>query len=253
MVFKRLFSKAPAPASATWSLPAGQRAYAVGDIHGRLDLLDQLLEKIAADDVARGSADTTLIFLGDLADRGPDSRGVIERLMAAEAAPGRTVFLAGNHEELLIRVWEGERAMASTFNRAGGKETLMSYGVAAETFDMWDLSEMTAATSRLIPVAHIDFLRRFQDWHQIGDYLFVHAGIRPGIHIEDQDITDLRWIRGEFIRSTENHGAMIIHGHTITADVDEHPNRIGIDTGAYASGILTAIGIEGTDRWFLKT
>jgi serine/threonine protein phosphatase 1 len=253
MVFKRLFSKAPAPAPATWSLPAGQRAYAVGDIHGRLDLLDQLLEKIAADDVARGSADTTLIFLGDLADRGPDSRGVIERLMAVEAAPGRTVFLAGNHEELLIRVWEGERSMASTFNRAGGKETLMSYGVSAATYDTWDLSEMTAATSRLIPAAHIDFLRRFQDWHQIGDYLFVHAGIRPGIHIEDQDITDLRWIRGEFIRSTENHGAMIIHGHTITADVDEHPNRIGIDTGAYASGILTAIGIEGTDRWFLKT
>jgi serine/threonine protein phosphatase 1 len=253
MVLKRLFSKAPAPAPTLWSLPKGQRAYAIGDIHGRLDLLDRLLAMIAADDAARGASETTLIFLGDLADRGPDSRGVIERLMDIETLSDGTVFLAGNHEELLIRVWDGERPMASTFNRAGGKETLMSYGITADTYDAWDLDEMTAQTSRLVPADHIAFLRRFKNWHQMGDYIFVHAGIRPGIHIEDQDVIDLRWIRGEFVRSVANHGAMIIHGHTITADVDEQPNRIGIDTGAYESGILTAIGLEGTDRWYLKS
>ncbi len=251
MVFKRLFSKAPAPA--TRSMPPGERAYAVGDIHGRLDLLEQLLDQIAADDADRGPAKTTIIFLGDLADRGPESRGVIERLMAFQQAQPTAIFLAGNHEELLIRLWEGERAMASTFNRAGGRETLMSYGVSAETYDSWDLDDVTAAAARLVPKAHIDFLRRFKDWHQLGDYLFVHAGIRPGIHIEDQDVTDLRWIRADFILSKADHGALVIHGHTITSDVDEQPNRIGIDTGAYNSGVLTAIGLEGTDRWYLRT
>lgn len=253
MVFKRLFGRRDDAAPRTWHLPAGERAYAVGDIHGRLDLLDKLLDQIAMDDKARGSADTTLIFLGDLADRGPDSRGVIERLMAVATSPLKSIFLMGNHEELLINVWDGERKIAPTFNRAGGRETLMSYGVTGEAYDGWDLGEVTEATARLIPTEHIDFLRSFQDWHQMGDYLFVHAGIRPGVHLEEQDSTDLRWIRGDFVRSEVDHGFMVIHGHTITDDVDEQPNRIGIDTGAYASGVLTAIGIEGAARWYLRT
>lgn len=252
MVLKRFFSRKPNSSARTWQVPAGERVYAIGDIHGRRDLLDTLIDQIDADNDARGPAQTTLVCLGDLADRGPDSRGVIERLMQLDGARS-CVFLAGNHEELLIDVWDGKRQIAATFNRAGGRETLMSYGVSGETYDAWDLGEVTEATGRMIPEDHIAFLRRFKNWHRIGDYLFVHAGIRPGVDIEDQELADLRWIRGDFIRSEVDHGVMVIHGHTITSDIDERPNRIGIDTGAFASGVLTAIGLEGGERWFLQT
>ncbi|MEQ1548587.1 MAG: metallophosphoesterase family protein [Chakrabartia sp.] len=255
MVFKRLFNRKeqnPVP-QRLWSLPEGERAYAIGDIHGRLDLFNRLLAAIDADDAARAPARTTLILLGDLADRGPDSRGVIERAMGLVASSDNIVCLMGNHEELLTRVWDGERSSAGTFNRVGGRETLLSYGVTPEDYDQWDLGEMTEATGRVVPEAHIDFLRSFKDWHQMGDYLFVHAGIRPGHPIEDQDATDLRWIRREFTESDADHGVMVIHGHTITENIDERHNRIGIDTGAFGSDVLTAIGLEGTERWFLET
>jgi serine/threonine protein phosphatase 1 len=253
MVLKRFFSRKAEPAARQWQLPVGERVYAIGDIHGCRELLDKLLDRIEFDNEQRGPASTKLVFLGDLADRGPDSKGVIERLMQLAASPRPCIFLAGNHEELLIRVWEGEREIASTFNRAGGRETLMSYGTTEGAYDSWDLGEVTEATARLVPPAHIDFLKSFRNWYRLGDYLFVHAGIRPGIDIEDQDIVDLRWIRGDFIRSDADHGLMVIHGHTITDDVDERDNRIGIDTGAFASGVLTAIGIEGSERWYLST
>lgn len=253
MVFKSLFArKEPAPPR-LWSMPAGERAYAIGDIHGRRDLLDTLLEKIDADDAARGPSKTSLIFLGDLCDRGPDSKGVVERLMQLSQAGPHVVFLSGNHEELVIRVWEGDRGSAGTFNRAGGRETLASYGIDPAEYDTWDLGEVTDATGRAIPAEHVEFMRGFREWHRMGDYLFVHAGIRPGYALEEQETTDLRWIRREFTESDEDFGMLVIHGHTITKTVDERANRIGIDTGAYASGTLTAIGLEGTDRWYLST
>jgi serine/threonine protein phosphatase 1 len=253
MVFKRLFGRTQHETPRAWHIPAGQRVYAVGDIHGRRDLLDQLLDKIDADDAARGPADTTLIFLGDLADRGPDSRGVIERLIQLKAASPNVICIAGNHEELLIKGWECERAIGPVFNRAGGRATLMSYGVTAEQYDDWSLAEMVEQIGHVVPESHIAFLRSFSDFHRVGDYLFVHAGLRPGIPAEDQDTEDLRWIRREFTDSPVDHGCMVIHGHTITDDVDIWPNRIGIDTGAFASDKLTAIGLEGTERWFLQT
>jgi serine/threonine protein phosphatase 1 len=252
-VFKRLFSrKAEAPA-AVHRAPAGERIYAIGDIHGRLDLLDALLAKIDADDGERGPAKTRLIILGDLPDRGPDSRGVIERLMALAQTNTDIIFLIGNHEELMIRTWEGDRQVAGTFNRVGGRATLLSYGVSSDEYDSWDLSELAEKTARYVPQSHIDFMRGFRDYYRAGDYLFVHAGIAPGIAIEDQDPVDMRWIRRSFLESTADHGVMVVHGHTITGSVDERPNRIGIDTGAFESGILTAIGVEGEDRWFLST
>jgi serine/threonine protein phosphatase 1 len=253
MVFKRFFKRPdPAPVK-SYIAPAGQRLYAIGDIHGRLDLLNILLAKIDADDGERGPAQTKLILLGDLPDRGPDTRGVIERVMALADQNPDCILLKGNHEELLIRAWEGERGIAGTFNRAGGRETLYSYGVTPEDYESWDLGDLVENVSRFVPEHHINFLRGFQDSYRAGDYLFVHAGIRPGIDMADQDPVDLRWIRREFIESTDDHGMMVIHGHTITDAVDEQPNRIGIDTGAYASEILTAIGIEGSERWFLST
>ncbi len=253
MVLKRLFGRSAEPTPRVWNAPPGERLYAIGDIHGRLDLLEALIDRIDFDNDARGPAKTTLVFLGDLMDRGPDSRGVIERLMQIKASKRNAVFLMGNHEELMIRVWEGDRATAATFNRAGGRETLMSYGVSGETYDDWDLGAVTEQTGHLVPEEHIAFLRSFQDWFKAGDYVFAHAGIRPGIDMEEQDSADLRWIRGEFTRSESDHGFVVIHGHTITDDVDECANRIGIDTGAFASGVLTAIGLEGTERWYLRT
>ncbi len=253
MFLKRLFARKESPAPPPASLPAGKRVYAIGDIHGRDDLLAQLLDKIAADDAARGATDTQIIFLGDLPDRGPASRQVIERAMAISLSRPETVFIQGNHEELLIRVWDGDRPTAAIFHRGGGRETLMSYGVTAEDYDAWDLADVMDAASRVVPKAHIDFLRAFRPAYRLGDYFFSHAGVRPGIALDDQDEKDLRWIRGDFIESDADFGAVVVHGHTIRDAVEERANRIGIDTGAYASGRLTAIGLEGTDRWYLAT
>jgi len=253
MVLKRFFARKESPAPPPAAIPAGKRVYAIGDIHGRADLLDQLLVKILADDAARDDAEAQIIFLGDLADRGPGSRQVIEHAMALAQSRPDTVFIMGNHEELLIRVWDGDRATAATFHRAGGRETLISYGITAEQYDSWDLGEVTDATTRVVPKAHIDFLRAFRSSYRLGDYFFTHAGVRPGIALDDQDETDLRWIRSDFIDSTADFGAVVVHGHTIRDAVEERANRIGIDTGAYASGRLTAIGLEGTDRWYLST
>ncbi|MEK6638882.1 MAG: metallophosphoesterase family protein [Pseudomonadota bacterium] len=253
MVFKRLFGIAKETPPCVWNAPAGQRIYAVGDIHGRRDLLDNLLSLIDADDEARGPAQTQLIFLGDLIDRGNDSRGVVERLIQLQKASGNVRLLTGNHEELLIRVYDGDKRATSLFHRVGGRETMLSYGMSEADYDAVDLSELAELIPNHVPKAHIDFLTGFDDWIEAGDYLFVHAGIRPGLAIEEQETSDLRWIRRDF---TEHRGAfshMVIHGHTITEGVDEQPNRIGIDTGAFATGKLTAIGLEGSERWFLST
>jgi serine/threonine protein phosphatase 1 len=234
-------------------VPAGQRVYAIGDIHGRRDCLDQLLDRIAEDDAARGpAAATTIVFLGDFVDRGADSRGVVERGMAI-ARTHDCRFLMGNHEEVFIKAWEGDTAALRLFHRIGGRETLLSYGVAELEYDRADFETLTALMRAHVPADHIAFLRRFDDSFAAGDYLFVHAGIRPGRPIEEQDPADLRWIRTRFLDDPRDHGMMIVHGHTVTADVEHLPNRIGIDTGAYASGRLTALGLEGADRWFLSS
>lgn len=253
MNLKRLFSTVKPAVPWTARAPEGARIYAVGDIHGRRDLLDELLGKIEADDNARGPAKTQLIFLGDFADRGDDSFGVIERLMTLGAASDDVQFIFGNHEELLMRAWEGDPRAAGVFNRNGGRDTMLSYGVDPNVYDDASLEELVEIMRSAIPRSHIEFLRSFQDWIVAGDYLFVHAGIRPGVPIEEQDVSDLRWIRGDFTRYEGTHDKMVIHGHSITEEVDDQPNRIGIDTGAFMSGRLTAIGIEGTERWFLQT
>ncbi len=251
MVFRNLFARSGSEPQQHF-LPQGQRVYAIGDIHGRLDLLDELLADIEIDDEVRGATDTTLVFLGDLVDRGPDSCGVVDRVMRL-AGTRKTVLLMGNHEEILIRTWEGERRAAGLLHRVGGRETLMSYGISEMEYEACDLSDLTQLVADRVPAEHIAFMRGFIDQWQCGQYLFVHAGIRPGLPLEDQKPSDMRWIRNEFLDDTRDHGVMIVHGHSITEAVEERPNRIGIDTGAFASGRLTAIGIEGTERWFLTT
>jgi serine/threonine protein phosphatase 1 len=252
MVFKKFFARAAEPEPQVYALPAGQRVYAIGDIHGRRDCFDALIGMIDADDAARGRADTTLVFLGDLVDRGADSRGVIERAMHMAVSP-KCILLMGNHEEILIRAWEGDRKAAGLFHRVGGRETLLSYGVTEAEYDACDLGDLAELVGARVPVEHIAFLRNFIDQWQCGDYLFVHAGIRPGVDLDDQRASDLRWIRREFLDDPRDHGVMVVHGHSITENVDEQPNRIGIDTGAFASGKLTALGIEGAEKWVLST
>jgi serine/threonine protein phosphatase 1 len=251
MVLRKFFSR-PLPPPRQHRLPDGERIYAIGDIHGRLDCLDSIMSQISYDEAGRDKADTTIVFLGDLIDRGADSRGVIERAMDI-AGRYKTVFLMGNHEEILIRAWEGDSRAAALLHRVGGRETVMSYGVPASDYDAGDLGELMTLVGDRIPPEHIEFLREFRESYLHGDYLFVHAGIRPGIPLAAQDPLDMRWIRREFLDDSRDHGPMVIHGHSITEDVDLQTNRIGIDTGAFASGKLTAIGIEGVQRWFLAT
>jgi serine/threonine protein phosphatase 1 len=253
MVWKRLFGIKTEIEPRAWSAPDGERIYAIGDIHGRLDLLNILLDKIDADDAMRPAAKTILIFLGDLVDRGPDSKGVVERLMMLKAANSDIGLISGNHEELLIRTWKGDKRSAGLFNRVGGKETLLSYGVDQAAYDAADLADLTELAAKHVPADHIEFLKSFDTHIEAGDYLFVHAGIRPGYAIEEQEASDLRWIRREFTEHEGDFGRMVVHGHTIVEEVDERPNRVGIDTGAFATGRLTAIGIEGSERWFLQT
>ena len=254
MFFSKLFKRAnSAQFEIVASIPDGHRIYAIGDIHGRDDLLEQLLDQIASDDMSRPHVHTTLVFLGDLVDRGADTRGVVSRLMALEKSAISTVFLKGNHEELLLRVCEGDEKVAAAFSRVGGRETLLSYGVSEQDYDRCEIKDIPALAAEYVPQAHRDFLNSFIPRWRAGDYLFVHAGITPGVAIEDQNDTDMRWIREQFTQSEADHGVMVVHGHTVTDDIDEQFNRIGIDTGAYASGKLSAIGLEGDQRWYLST
>ena len=231
--------------------PPGSRAYAVGDVHGRLDLLRALLERIEADNARRGPAKTYLVFLGDLVDRGPDSRGVIEHLVANPPAFARNIVIKGNHEEFFLGVLEGDTSLVQHWLAYGGTECAQSYGLTSG----WLLNASPhGVVERLqadVPEAHVRFLSSMADSFRFGDYLFVHAGIRPGVAIDRQQSRDLRWIREGFLDDRTDHGVMVVHGHTIVEAPEEHANRIAVDTGAYRSGTLTALAIEEGERWFL--
>lgn len=252
MVLSRFFRRKPTLPPQMSAIPAGQRVYAIGDIHGRDDLFADLLDIIAADDAARGAADTTIILLGDLVDRGPDSRGVIERAMALHAQRGDALrWLVGNHEEVFLKALRGDPAVVRYFVRIGGEPTILSYDIDPEAYRAMEFDELARLLPTLVPDSHAQFLDAGEDRIVIGDYLFVHAGIRPGVPVQGQAISDLRWIRDEFLDDERDHGHVVVHGHTITDAPDDRGNRVGIDTGAYKSGILTALGLEGADRWYL--
>jgi serine/threonine protein phosphatase 1 len=254
MVLSRLFRRTPAPAPRIAAVPDGERVYAIGDIHGRADLFDGLLDQIAGDDGARGQARTTIILLGDLVDRGPDSRGVVERAMWLKAEMGeRLRWLVGNHEEVFLKALRGDPQVVRYFVRIGGEPTILSYGIDPEDYRAMEFDQLASVLPTLVPESHVRFLDAGEDRIVIGDYLFVHAGIRPGIAVQGQQVSDLRWIRDEFLFHRDDHDHVVVHGHTISDAPEDMGNRIGIDTGAYASGQLTALGLEGSDRWYLST
>jgi serine/threonine protein phosphatase 1 len=245
-----MMPQAPAP-----TVTPGTRLYAVGDIHGRLDLLQRLHVLIAADAAQSGAARRVLVYVGDYVDRGPDSAGVIDLLLDSPLPGFEIVHLLGNHEDTMLR-FPVDISVGPTWLYYGGVETLMSYGIDLHS-NAWrnerELCRLQAEVRRRVPRRHVEFMQGMPLMHVEGDYLFVHAGIRPGVPLEAQEAEDLLWIRGEFLRSRADHGKIVVHGHTITEMPDAQPNRIGIDTGAFYSNRLTCLVLEGTGRWYLQT
>ncbi len=240
------------------AVPAGCRVYAVGDIHGRADLLDDLLTIIAEDAGVRPRpARPMLVFLGDYIDRGPDSAGVVARLLAGPPKAGPLagsgwMALRGNHEDTMLRFLDDPSAGPAWF-RNGGLETIRSYAGPLPDGAGMAPAALRDRLDAALPEDHRRFLAQLPVAHAEGDYLFVHAGLRPGVAIADQDPADLMWIRDDFIHSAAQFGKMVVHGHTIAPVPEIRANRIGIDTGAYRTGRLTALVLEGTDRRFLAT
>jgi serine/threonine protein phosphatase 1 len=248
-LFRRGRQDQPTPKA---EVPAGQRVYAIGDIHGRDDLFAKLIEQIVADEAERGAADTTIVLLGDLIDRGPRSAEVVERAWRL-TRERKVQLLTANHEEVFLKALGGDVEALRFFCRIGGEETILSYGLSDAAYRGMDYVQLMEELQQRVPRHHSTYLASAENWVLIGDYLFVHAGIRPGVPFAEQRVEDLRWIREPFLSHRDPHSAMVIHGHTISEGIDKRSNRIGIDTGAFASGILTAIGLEANERWFLCT
>jgi serine/threonine protein phosphatase 1 len=231
------------------STPPDTRIYAVGDIHGRADLLIETIERIDDDLERRPVRHSVEVYLGDYVDRGPDAKTVID-LLAARLVNKRAVCLRGNHEDMMERFLHDAEDF-ETWSQLGALQTLESYGVVPR-FDGTETSTgLRDRFCRAFPRGHELFLQCLQPSLECGDLVFVHAGIRPGIPFEHQELSDLLWIRGEFLDSTLDHGKLIVHGHTPVPYPDIRSNRINIDTGACWSGTLTCIAIEGTSILFL--
>jgi serine/threonine protein phosphatase 1 len=231
----------------TSDLTEGHRIYAVGDIHGRLDLLTGMLARIRADLAARPHPRPRLILLGDYIDRGPDSRGVIDALIALGASELPTTFLLGNHDSYVAPYLQDPDWYDRTYHwladNMGGNATLASYGVpdASATRP----AATRAAFAAAFPREHMAFLEACGLMARIGGYVFVHAGIRPGVPLDEQERDDLIWIREGFLDSTADFGFKVVHGHTIVPEVEHHRNRIAIDTGAVRTGRLSCLLLEG--------
>lgn len=252
-MFSKLFGSRR-QADRVYSAPAGTRVYAVGDIHGRVDLVNRLHELIAADMRAVEPARAVIVYVGDYIDRGDSSRDVIDLLLAGPVDGAEAVHLLGNHEAFMLTFLE-DASVGEPWLKNGGDSTVYSYGVGApRVSDRAQRHQIMRDDLReKLPPTHLEFLRSLKQYHVEGDYAFVHAGIRPGVALEDQVDDDVLWIRGEFLEDKSDHGKCIVHGHTITDDIDIRANRIGIDTGAYFSGTLSCLVLDGESRAVLQT
>jgi serine/threonine protein phosphatase 1 len=222
------FARAPG-----W-LPRGRRVYAVGDIHGQRDKLAALQTLIAADMAARPAGSAVVVHLGDYIDQGPDSAGVVALLAAGRGVPA--VNLLGDHERMLLDALSGDRPAATDWLWAGGRQALTSWGIdPGLPRDAWEAA---------LPPDHVAWLRGLVLTHREGDYLFVHAGIRPGVPLAEQTPEDMVSIRQPFLTSDRDHGAIIVHGHACGPSVRIANNRIGLDTGAAFGGALTCAVLE---------
>jgi serine/threonine protein phosphatase 1 len=231
-------------------VPDGIRIYAVGDLHGRADLLDRLFVNIDADLADYPARRAIQVFLGDYVDRGPNSYGVVERLIR-RGQTHNIVCLKGNHELFLLEFLRTPDTLKH-WRDYGGLDTLMSYGVTPPfNANAERLAALAAALHQAMPAEHREFLGRLKMSFSCGDYLFVHAGVRPGVPLARQREQDLLWIRDEFLQYEHDFGKIIVHGHTPVTQPEIRSNRINIDTGAYATGKLTCLILEEDKRWFL--
>ena len=230
--------------SSLGALPPGVRVYAVGDIHGRADLLADIVDRIESDIRRRRVERAIEVYLGDYIDRGPDSKGVIDQLAVRMVRHG-AVCLRGNHES----VFEGfltDPNIWPHWIQLGGLQTLASYGLSSRSSDIGAAIALQRSLRMALPRTHQLFLQCLQNTFFCGDFLFVHAGIRPGVPFNEQNPHDLIWIREDFLSSEQQHGKIVVHGHTPVPHPDIRHNRINIDTGAWRSGVLTCVAIEAS-------
>jgi serine/threonine protein phosphatase 1 len=225
------------------------RVYAVGDVHGRADLLARLFSEIDADLKAHPAPQAIQVFLGDYIDRGPDSREVLD-LLVARSEHHETIFLKGNHEVLIEQFLTNPESFA-IWRNVGGIDTLLAYGIRPPLNP--DVTEQTMLARRLgevLPPAHRQFLRSLKRSFICGDFFFVHAGVRPGVPLSQQADEDLFWIRDEFLNSEENFGKIVVHGHNPVMEMEFRANRVNIDTGAFVTGRLSCLRIESDEALF---
>lgn len=230
----------------------GERIYAIGDVHGRFDLFQLLLERIEADNRLRNPhCRPRIIVLGDVIDRGPESRLLLKLLMRAQTEVPQVDILLGNHEAALLDSLTGDEHAQAMWLAFGGLATLHSYGIdpPAAGEDPFAFADRIVAG---IGAPMIEWLRELPLHLQSGNYFFCHAGIRPGVALEKQSTEDLLWIRDDFLTSTRDHGAVIVHGHSIADGVMILPNRIGVDTGAYRTNTLSAVALEADQAWVIE-
>jgi len=236
-------------------LQPGDRIYAIGDIHGRSDLLDRIYALVRADAAQAPQGRRLVVHLGDYVDRGPDSRGVIDRVMAPPLPGFASLTLIGNHEALMREFLERPVDAGPGWMMNGAGATMASYGVdpPKRVDDAVALGRARFALKQALPAAHQRFLDTLLPMAAEEGYLFVHAGVRPGVPAAEQRLEDLIWIREEFLDSDADHGAIVVHGHSIAPEPQLRANRIGIDTGAYRSGRLTAVVLSAGPPRFLQT
>jgi len=225
------------------SLPKGLRVYAVGDIHGRADLLEQVFARIDEDNARHPGMQEIEVFIGDYVDRGPDSAAVINHLVE-RSTYRKTVFLRGNHEALMLAFLQNPSALAE-WEPVGGIATLISYGLQGVLkADQEQQIELCASFNRVLPPSHRNFLQDLRPSYVCGDYFFVHAGVRPGLPLSQQEDQDMLWIRSDFLEHAGPFGKIVVHGHTPVMQPQILGNRINIDTGAFATGKLTCFAFQ---------
>ncbi len=227
--------------------PDGIRLYAIGDVHGRRDLLAEMHARIRAEIIREHPPDWRIIHLGDYVDRGPDAKGVLDLLITARQADRRVLMLAGNHDVGFVDFLARPNP-EGLFAQFGGVQTARSYGVDVDPYDTERFHDGAAKLVRQVPPEHAALLRELAFSCTFGDFFFCHAGIRPGIPLDQQDEMDLIWIRDTFLLWPHLHPKVIVHGHTPTAEPEIRANRVNIDTGAYSTGQLTALVIEGARK-----
>lgn len=243
---RNLFGPKPQSSQRLPSVPPRSRYYVIGDIHGRLDLYQMMIGAIEHDCAGLNGTEIRIVLLGDLVDRGPDSAGVLARTRDWQQHRNVRV-LAGNHEEMFLKSFTRPEALRH-FLKHGGRETLLSFGLSSKQLRNLEVEELFALLPQLVPQSERDYIAAFEDIIIAGDYAFVHAGIDPERAIDEQKRTDLLWIRERFLNHSGPLPKVIVHGHTIFGRVMDCGNRIGIDTGAFRSGVLTALVLEGGQR-----